>query len=105
MARAWAVLQQGGGFHVNHIHAQGWISGTFIIDHPGDIKGSRKGHLKFGEPPYDVPVKKGSKMKAEHWVEPKRGRLVLFPSYMWHGTENFESAERRLTLSFDLLPE
>jgi hypothetical protein len=29
---------------------------------------------------------------------------VLFPSYMWHGVEPFDSDEQRLTMAFDLVP-
>jgi hypothetical protein len=34
-------------------------------------------------------------------VEPKPGRLVLFPSTMWHGTRPFPAGER-LTIAFDI---
>jgi hypothetical protein len=34
-------------------------------------------------------------------VEPKQGRLVLFPSTMWHGTRPFDAGER-LTVAFDV---
>ena len=36
-------------------------------------------------------------------VEPEPGRLVLFPSYMWHGTIPFGSGDR-LTAAFDYQP-
>jgi hypothetical protein len=36
-------------------------------------------------------------------VEPKPGRLVLFPSFLFHGTRPFASGER-LTIAFDLVP-
>jgi hypothetical protein len=34
-------------------------------------------------------------------VEPKPGRLVLFPSTMWHGTRAFGAGER-LSVAFDV---
>jgi hypothetical protein len=34
-------------------------------------------------------------------IEPKPGRLVLFPSTMWHGTRPFTEGER-LTVAFDV---
>jgi hypothetical protein len=34
-------------------------------------------------------------------VEPRPGRLVLFPSYMWHGTRPFGKGER-VTVAFDV---
>jgi hypothetical protein len=36
-------------------------------------------------------------------VEPKPGRLVLFPSYMWHATRPFRAGER-ITVAFDIAP-
>ena len=33
----------------------------------------------------------------------RAGRLVLFPSYMWHGTVPFSSADPRLTCAFDIV--
>jgi len=41
---------------------------------------------------------------ADHHVKPERGRLVLFPAYMWHGVEPFESEEPRLSVAFDVVP-
>ena len=35
---------------------------------------------------------------------PSPGDLVLFPSYFWHGTLPFTSAQPRLTVAFDALP-
>jgi hypothetical protein len=34
-------------------------------------------------------------------VEPRPGRLVLFPSTLWHSTEPFAAGER-LVVSFDV---
>jgi hypothetical protein len=35
---------------------------------------------------------------------PEIGRLVIFPSYFWHGTVPFESESPRLTVAFDMVP-
>ena len=40
----------------------------------------------------------------DHFVRPEPGRLVLFPSYMWHGTAPFSGDEDRLTVAFDIMP-
>jgi hypothetical protein len=36
-------------------------------------------------------------------VEPKRGRLAIFPSYLWHGTNKFGGGER-MSVAFDMVP-
>jgi hypothetical protein len=37
-------------------------------------------------------------------VQPRVGTLVLFPSYMWHGTVPFRSTQARTTIAFDVVP-
>jgi tetratricopeptide (TPR) repeat protein len=99
---AWSVkLRPGGGRHVDHIHPEGWLSSACYIDLPGAVAGEgRQGWIKFGEPGLTtMPA-----LPPEHFVKPEPGRLVLFPSYMWHGTVPFEGPDSRLTIAFDLLP-
>jgi hypothetical protein len=38
-------------------------------------------------------------------VQPVPGRLVLVPSYRWHGTVPFQSGDPRLTIAFDVVPD
>ena len=99
---AWSVLLQPGGFHQDHFHPRGWLSSAFYVEVPDQAlaKGGQEGWLRFGQPPIalDPPLAPG---KA---VQPKPGRLVLFPSYMWHGTVPFTTDERRMTLAFDAVP-
>ena len=40
---------------------------------------------------------------AEHHLAPAPGMLVLFPSYLWHGTEPFSAESTRLTCAFDVV--
>lgn len=99
---AWSVLLGPGGSHSNHLHMEGWISSVFYVATPQVIAGSaaHEGWLSFGEPPItlDPPC------PPERYVEPRPGRLVLFPSYMWHGVIPFTTPERRLTIAFDVVP-
>lgn len=99
---AWSVRLRPGGFHLDHMHHEGWISSAFYVETPDDALGreSREGWLRLGQPPFrTVP-----ELPAERFVRPRPGRLVLFPSYMWHGTVPFGTEERRMTIAFDLLP-
>lgn len=94
----WSVKLHPGGFHVDHVHQEGWLSSACHLETVAP-KG-REGWLRFGHP----GVKTEPALEAEHYVEPKRGHLVLFPSYMWHGTEPFTGDQSRLTFAFDLVP-
>jgi hypothetical protein len=40
-----------------------------------------------------------------HAVQPAEGRLVLFPSYMWHGTLPIRGDEPRMTIAFDAVTD
>src|SRR5262249_38595628 len=81
---SWSSLLRDQGFHVNHLHPKGWISSCYYVTVPQETKDedSRNGWLKFGEPDLNVPLKN----PVRRAVQPVPGRLVLFPSYMWHGT-------------------
>ena len=98
----WSVrLRPGGGRHVDHVHTRGWISSACYIALPPAVEEpGHQGWIKFGEP--GVPTR--PTLQAEHYVKPEPGRLVLFPSYMWHGTVPFEGEAPRLTVAFDLVP-
>ena len=99
IAGAWSVRLKDAGFHADHVHTQGWLSSALYValpdclggpagDHAGwlSLGGSRE--VAPGVPPYRL-------------VEPKPGRLVLFPSTMWHGTRPFPNGER-MTIAFDI---
>lgn len=93
----WSIRMAAGGRHTDHVHPQGWISSACYICVPEATP--PEGWLKFGEP----GVRTTQACDAEHLVEPIAGRLVLFPSYMWHGTVPFSGLGERLTLAFDLI--
>lgn len=104
---AWSVHLKGEGFHVNHVHPEGWISSAFYVDVPKDTteRKDKAGWIAFGKPPFMTPDKDGKMLGAAHMVAPASGRLVLFPSYMWHGTVPLPEGETsRLTLPFDAVP-
>jgi tetratricopeptide (TPR) repeat protein len=98
---AWSVRLQPQGFHASHYHARGWVSSAFYVELPSEAAARPpEGWLQFGAPPYATAPPLG----AEYFVRPEPGLLVLFPSYMWHGTAPF-SAGSRLTIAFDLTPD
>jgi tetratricopeptide (TPR) repeat protein len=97
---AWSVKLYPRGYHVSHVHTRGWISSALHIDLPSAIENGREGWLSFGEAGIPtLPLQ-----EAEFDVKPRRGRVVLFPSYMWHGTVPFSGDTPRMTVAFDLLP-
>jgi uncharacterized protein (TIGR02466 family) len=103
IAGAWSVRLRPGGFHKDHFHPEGWLSSAFYVETPESALESpdREGWIRFGRPPFATTPP----MEADHYVRPKPGRLVLFPSYMWHGTVPFTTDEARMTIAFDAVPK
>jgi tetratricopeptide (TPR) repeat protein len=101
-AGSWSSRLKSEGFHTNHIHPDGWISSAYYVAVPPSVAGSREkaGWIGFGAPSYEV----GLSEPVRRWVEPKPGRLVLFPSYLWHGTKPFAGEQHRTTIAFDVVP-
>jgi tetratricopeptide (TPR) repeat protein len=100
-AGSWSVRLRGSGYHANHVHPQGWISSALYVALPAPAAGDapEAGWLKIGEAPPELRADS----PAIRLIEPKPGRLVLFPSWMWHGTVPFSEGER-LTVAFDVRP-
>jgi tetratricopeptide (TPR) repeat protein len=100
-AGAWSVRLSGAGHHVAHIHPAGWLSSALYVAVPGEVErgAENAGWLALGEPPVEL----GLDLPATRLVEPRPGRLVLFPSTLWHGTRPFAAGER-LTVAFDVAP-
>jgi tetratricopeptide (TPR) repeat protein len=98
---AWSVRLKRLGHHVNHFHPDGWISSAYYVEVPPETADAtaRSGWIKFGEPRYEVPG-----ATAERLVQPAPGRLVLFPSYMWHGTTAIHGDSPRMSIAFDVKP-
>jgi hypothetical protein len=101
-AGSWSSRLHDCGFHTNHIHPKGWISSCYYVAVPDAVDDAveKQGWLKLGEPSFDVPLNEA----IRRTVKPVPGRLVLFPSYMWHGTIPFHSTQSRTTIAFDAVP-
>jgi tetratricopeptide (TPR) repeat protein len=99
----WSVRLRSAGYHASHVHPRGWISSAFYVDLPDGMAqaSTQDGCLAFGEP--SIATK--PPLHAQHVVRPEPGRLVLFPSYFWHGTVPFHSDKNRLTVAFDVVPQ
>lgn len=95
---SWSVRLSGDGYHVSHIHPHGTLSSAcyFVVpeeQEPGD------GHLEIGGAPPELGLGLGPLSTFRPWP----GRIVLFPSTMYHGTRPFPRGER-LTAAFDVVP-
>jgi tetratricopeptide (TPR) repeat protein len=98
---SWSVRLSGGGHHAAHFHPNGILSSACYIEVPESVSGDldKSGWLEIGRPPPEL----GIDLAPLATIEPKPGRLVLFPSFLFHGTRPFPEGER-LSVAFDLVP-
>ena len=99
---SWSSRLRDQGFHTSHIHADGWISSCYYVSLPDAVADAeqRQGWIEFGRPTFKLDLKE----PVRRSVQPRAGQLILFPSYMLHGTVPFRSTQTRTTIAFDVVP-
>lgn len=99
---SWSVRLRSQGFHLNHVHSEGWISSCYYVDLPTAVEreGEQQGWIKFGE----TGLALGERERIATAIRPEVGKLVLFPSYLYHGTVAFDEDAYRTTIAFDVVP-
>ena len=97
---SWSVRLHNMGYHSNHMHPMGWLSSAFYVTLPEDIQCEQKkaGWFQVGVP----NIKLGSELKPTRYIKPAIGKLILFPSFLWHGTVPFKEEAYRLTVACDV---
>lgn len=95
----WGVVCGARGRQRSHRHPNGWLSGVYYVAAPADERGVFQGPLLVGDT---------GEVFAAPWeirpVEPRPGRLVLFPSYMPHSTAPSGADGDRVSIAFDVEP-
>jgi len=97
----WGTILRPGGEVGPHIHAPNWLSGVYYPDfaeNPGD---ANEGALGIGI----LPEELGGPGTALRVFTPRAGRMVIFPSCLWHATLPFGGKADRISFAFDLVPE
>lgn len=98
---AWSVRLGRGGLQLNQVHRRGWISATYCVGVPDEVADVKlvSGWLKFGEPRVPIPG-----AQPECFIKPQPGLLVLYPSYLWHGTNPLRGSVPCTTIGFGAVP-
>lgn len=104
---SWSVRLRSAGHHADHIHDEGWLSSAFYVALPPSVRkpGAASGTggpgwLQLGRPMALL----GLELGPRRLVQPRPGTLVVFPSYLWHGTAPFDDPGPRVTMAFDMQP-
>jgi hypothetical protein len=102
---AWATRPKGWGNLVPHVHLDGYLGGVYYPLLPaviGQAGQGEAGWFELGRPPDDLGCKAPPLARR---IQPKEGRMLLFPGYMFHNTVPFTSSETRISIAFDLVAE
>ena len=99
VSSAWSVKLFENGHHTNHVHQEGWLSSVCHLTPTNSQGHNNQGCLKLGEPGFWTP----RNVPAEKIIKPLRGHVVIFPSYMWHGTIPLIAPAERLTIAADII--
>ncbi|MDE0810781.1 MAG: putative 2OG-Fe(II) oxygenase, partial [Alphaproteobacteria bacterium] len=85
-----------------HIHNLGWMSGVYYVTVPvpEPDEDPRAGWIEFNRPGYGISVLGGE--AGIEVIRPEPGMVILFPSYVWHGTIPFNGPGQRVSIAFDL---
>jgi uncharacterized protein (TIGR02466 family) len=103
----WANINPPGGYNRPHIHPNSHFSGVYYIKAPqnsGDIvfNDPRSGaHMIMPERIKDI--KPPSHLWREVRINPLEGRLIMFPSWLWHCVDPNESNDIRISVSFNFI--
>jgi uncharacterized protein (TIGR02466 family) len=100
---AWAVVMEGQGYQVPHIHPQAWLSGVYYARVPPGIAAAATDHagwIEFGEP---LPEFRCTRRPDLRLIRPEEGLMLLFPSYFYHRTLPFHASETRISFAFDII--
>ena len=107
LGNIWANLNPSGGYNKTHMHPNSLWSGVYYIKAP-----KNSGKLVCNDPRPGVqikmPVRKEGTMPQSLWrevfIEPQSGRVIMFPSWIWHYVEPNESNDIRISMSFNFIP-
>jgi len=106
MGNMWANINPPGGMNRPHIHPNSHFSGVYYIKAPKDC-----GQIVFNDPrtlshmimPTRIKETPPSHLWREVRVDPLEGRMIMFPSWLWHSVDPNESKDIRISVSFNFI--
>ncbi len=103
----WININQRGNYNTTHVHPGALISGVFWVKTSENC-----GMLKFLSPNHykenylienaNVEIKTEHNYSEHFFVNPQEGKIVLFPSHLYHMVESNESEYDRISIAFNL---
>jgi len=106
LGNMWANINPPGGYNQMHLHPNSLFSGAYYVK-----ASPNSGRLALMDPrpgvQQNMPTRKKGKLPRELWREAYYdavpGRLIMFPSWLWHKVEPNQSNDIRISVSFNFI--
>ena len=108
LGNMWANINPPGSMNMPHIHPNALFSGVYYVK-----SNPKSGRLKIMDPrpgaqlymPTRKPGDAGRDMWKDANIEPIEGRIIMFPSWLWHSVEENKSDDIRISVSFNFIQD
>ena len=104
ITQSWINYNEKNTSHHIHSHSNSLVSGVFYVDNPTPIFFNRPSVKPF--PPFAFNHKIGNHYNNERvQISCKKGSLILFPSYLFHGVGENTNDNTRISISLNSFAE
>ena len=108
LGNMWANINYKGGYNRPHIHPNSLFSGVYYVKSQPN-----SGKLVCNDPRPGIQTNMPTRVKGQPpkhlWreihLDPKEGRILMFPSWLWHCVEPNESNDIRISVSFNFIQD
>ena len=108
LGNMWANINPPGGLNNPHLHPNSLFSGVYYVKSQ-----PKSGRLKIYDPrstsqmvmPIRKPGNPGRDMWRDATLDPVIGRIIMFPSWLWHSVEENQSDDIRISVSFNFIQD
>jgi len=110
LGNMWANVNRSGHGNEFHSHPGAYWSGVYYVDDGGIAANpSLGGELEFMDPRGPAPLMNAPHLRmsaalsagATEKVQPKSGRMVLFPAWMMHQVRPYHGDAERISIAFN----
>ena len=107
----WANINRSGDANEYHSHPGSYWSGTYYVDDGGiDADPALGGELEFLDPRGPVPLMNAPHLRiagnlsagSTERIRPRAGKLVMFPSWVFHQVRPYHGTVERISIAFNL---
>ena len=106
LGNMWANINPKDGMNQPHIHPNSLFSGVYYVK-----SNPQAGRLKIYDPRPGAQIVMPARLQGQPpkhlWrdanLDPVPGRIIMFPSWLWHSVEPNQSNDIRISVSFNFI--